>query len=235
MTSASYTGNDVSAINDSFDAWGSENSFINIRVSAAAAIGGAYSYKRANHIKFAGVRARDKRIGASTAETSGPGAARRARTAANGRASSTRRSPTTTRRARAASSGAARETGRTAANGRASSARRTTTRRIRAASSGAAREAGRAATNGRASSAHRAAGRRADPGDRDPAPASRSASCSAAGRPLARSTAGVSANHRAITRPRRPRAGSAHSPAPPIAPRPGHRPRATRNATPGAQ
>jgi hypothetical protein len=171
MTSASYTGNDVSAINDSFDAWGSENSFINIRVSAAAAIGGAYSYKRANHIKFAGVRARDKRIGASTAETSGPGAARRARTAANGRASS----------------------------------------------------------------AHRAAGRRADPGDRDPAPASRSASCSAAGRPLARSTAGVSANHRAITRPRRPRAGSAHSPAPPIAPRPGHRPRATRNATPGAQ
>jgi hypothetical protein len=202
MTSASYTGNDVSAIHDSFDAWGSEDSFINIRVSAAAAIGGAYSYKRANHIKFAGVRARDKRIGASTAETSGPGAARRARTAANGRASS---------------------------------ARRTTTRRIRAASSGAAREAGRAATNGRASSAHRAAGRRADPGDRDPAPASRSARCSAAGRPLARSTAGVSANHWAITSPRRPRAGSAHSPAPPIAPRPGHRPRATRNATPGAQ
>jgi hypothetical protein len=179
MTSASYTGNDVSAIHDSFDAWGSEDSFINIRVSAAAAIGGAYSYKRANHIKFAGVRARDKRIGASTAETSGPGAARRARTAANGRASS---------------------------------ARRTTTRRIRAASSGAAREAGRAATNGRASSAHRAAGR-----------------------PLARSTAGVSANHWAITSPRRPRAGSAQSPAPPIAPRPGHRPRATRNATPGAQ
>jgi hypothetical protein len=199
----------------------------------SVAIGGSYgSNKLAIHIKSDGVGARDRRICASTAETTGPGAARRARaassgagretgtTAANGRASSTRRTAAT-RRARAASSGAGRETGATAANGRASSARRTTTRRARAASSGTGHETGCAATDRRAS-AHPTTTRHACAGHRYPVPASRSASCGATGRTLACSTTRASANHRAITRPCWPPAGSAGSHARPVATRAAH-------------
>jgi hypothetical protein len=192
----------------------------------SVAIGGSYgSNKRVIHIKSCGVGARDRRIGARTAETSGPGAARRAAfsgaggetgtAAANGRASSTRRT-TATRRARAASSGAGGETGTTAANGRASSARRTTTRRTRAASSGTGYETGGAAMDRRAS-AHRTTTRHACAGHRYPVPASRSASCGATGRTLACFTTRLSADHRAITRPCWPPAGSAGSHARPVA------------------
>ena len=83
--------------------------------------------------------------------------------------------------------------------------------------------------------AHRTTARHARAGHRCPVAASRSASCGATGRTLAHATTRVSANQRAITRPCQPPAGSTSSHPRLVATRAAHRPRATRNATRGAQ